>query len=94
MNIDFPGVDENFIKNQVSSGHYTNATELVRDAVRRLREASEAKRYRLLRALELGQADIDAGRMLSYSPELFADIKATARKNAAEGRTPNSDATG
>lgn len=94
MNIDFPSVDENFIKTQVSSGHYTNATELVRDAVRRLREASEAKRDRLLRALELGQADIDAGRLRAYSPELYAEIKSTARQHAVEGRKPNPDVTG
>jgi len=94
MNIDFPGVDDNFIKNQVSTGHYTNATELVRDAVRRLREASEARRDRLLRALELGQGDIDAGRLQDYSPNLLAEIKTTARKYATEGRKPNPDVTG
>ena len=90
MNIDFPSVDENFIKNQVSSGHYTNATELVRDAVRHLREANEAKRDRLLWALELGQRDMDAGRVEAYSPEVFAEIKATARKHSSEGKKPHS----
>jgi antitoxin ParD1/3/4 len=68
MNIDFPAVDEGFIKNKVSSGYYTNATELLRDAVRRMREADESKRTRLACALELGEADIAAGRTASYTP--------------------------
>jgi len=94
MNIDFPSVDKNFIDSQVISGHYTNATELVRDAVRRLREANETKRDRLLRALELGQADIDGGRMRAYSPEVFSEVKANARKATAKGRKPNPDVVG
>ncbi|KAF0101739.1 MAG: hypothetical protein FD163_1196 [Hyphomonadaceae bacterium] len=38
MNINFPPVDEKFIKSKIENGYYSNATELVRDAVRRLRE--------------------------------------------------------
>jgi antitoxin ParD1/3/4 len=38
MNINFPSVDENYIKRMVEDGFYSNATELVRDAVRRMRE--------------------------------------------------------
>ncbi len=38
MNVNFPPVDEAYIKAKVADGFYSNATELVRDAVRRLRE--------------------------------------------------------
>ena len=93
MNIDFPSVDERFIKGAVTEGYYTNATELIRDAVRRLREANEAKRDRLLRALELGEADVAAGRTKPYTPELRAQIQADARRLAAEGMKPNPDVT-
>ena len=41
MHINFPAVGETYIKQQVESGFYSNATELVRDAVRRMREADE-----------------------------------------------------
>lgn len=91
MNIEFPAVDEGYIKGKVSSGYYTNATELVRDAVRRMREADEAKRGRLARALELGEADIAAGQTKPYTPELLAQIDQDARRHAAEGRKPSPD---
>lgn len=35
MNINFPPVDESYIKAKIDDGFYSNATELVRDAVRR-----------------------------------------------------------
>ena len=38
MNIMFPPLDNSYIKAKVRDGFYSNATELVRDAVRRLRE--------------------------------------------------------
>jgi len=38
MNINFPPVDKSYIKAKVKSGFYANATELIRDAVRRMRE--------------------------------------------------------
>jgi putative addiction module CopG family antidote len=34
MNINFPSVDETYIRQKVDAGFYSNATELVRDAVR------------------------------------------------------------
>ncbi len=50
MNINFPTMDEGYIKEMVESGYYSNATELVRDAVRRLRESDAVKRERLMAA--------------------------------------------
>ena len=91
MNIDFPSIDDGFIKIMVSNGYYTNATELVRDAVRRLREADEAKRQRLMQALEIGDADIAAGRTTRYTPDVLAQIKLDARQYAAAGKKPNAD---
>jgi antitoxin ParD1/3/4 len=38
MNINFAPIDESFIKNKIEEGYYSDATELVRDAVRKLRE--------------------------------------------------------
>lgn len=91
MNIDFPAIDETFIKGKVTGGYYTNATELVRDAVRRMREADDSKIVRLARALEAGEADIAAGRTAPYTPELLAGIEKEARRRARKGRKPNPD---
>jgi len=43
MNISFSAVDEAYIRQMVKAGFYANPTELIRDAVRRLREVSESK---------------------------------------------------
>ena len=52
---------ETFIKDQVHSGRYATASEVIRDALRTLEERGE--RHEALRAaLEPGLADADAGR--------------------------------
>ena len=51
MNINFPPVDAGYIKTKVEGGYYSNATEMVRDAVRRMREQDD-HHGRLLAALE------------------------------------------
>ncbi len=91
MNIVFPSVDDSYIKAKVEAGFYSNATELVRDAVRRLREWEDAKYDRLMIALEAGERDIREGRTHPYTPELLDKIERDARKHAAEGRIPDPD---
>ena len=90
MNINFPPVDESFIKAKVEGGYYSNATELVRDAVRRMREVDD-KHSRLLAAIEQGERDIAVGRTSPYSPDLLARIEQEARQDAAVNRSSNPD---
>ena len=90
MNINFPPVDEGYIKAKVENGFYSNATELVRDAVRRLRELDD-RHARLVTALELGERDVSAGRTTAYTPELLSQIVQEARAHVAEGGKPNPD---
>ena len=61
MNINFPPVDAGYIKTKVESGYYSNTTEMVRDAVRRMREQDD-HHGRLLAALEIGERDMGASR--------------------------------
>lgn len=91
MNINFPPVDESYIKAKIADGFYSNAAELVRDAVRRLREQDDNKHARLMAALEVGQQAIREGRTALYTPELLDQIEQEARQHAAEGRKPNPD---
>ena len=91
MNIIFPPVDESYIKAKVHDGFYSNATELVRDAVRRLREFDDNKYARLMTALDEGDRAIKEGRTESYTPQLLEQIEQDARQAAAEGRKPNPD---
>ncbi|SOE91917.1 antitoxin ParD1/3/4 [Burkholderia sp. D7] len=91
MNINFSLVDEKFIKQSVDGGLYSNANELVRDAVRRLRE-NEERHAELLAALQLGEADIAQGRTRAYSSELVEGIRERALSRAASGEKLKSDA--
>jgi antitoxin ParD1/3/4 len=84
MKIAFASQDETYIKTQIDRGFYANATELVRDAVRRLREQSESKE-RLIAALEVGEKAISEGRSAPFTPELMASLKAEALIKAQNG---------
>jgi len=90
MNINFPPVDDGYIKSKVESGYYSNATEMVRDAVRRMRE-QDGHHGRLLAALEIGERDIAAGRTVSYTPELLQQVEQEARIHAANNHPANPD---
>jgi antitoxin ParD1/3/4 len=90
MNINFPAVDETYIKQQVDSGFYSNATELVRDAVRHMREADE-QRQALLAAVQIGEAQLERGKHRRYTPELFEEIKRNARDKVTRDHQPNPD---
>ncbi|MFL9935416.1 type II toxin-antitoxin system ParD family antitoxin [Paraburkholderia sp. RL18-103-BIB-C] len=90
MNINFAPVDEQFIKQNVENGVYSNANELVRDAVRRLREADE-RRAELFAALQMGEDDIAAGRTRTYTRGFVQSLHERVLSRAAAGEKPKSD---
>lgn len=79
MNVNFPPVDDGYIKAKVADGFYSNATELVRDAVRRLREQDDKDYVKLIAALEAGEQAIREGRTTDYSPSMLDDVERDAR---------------
>lgn len=81
MNINFAPIDEAFIKSKVEEGYYSNATELVRDAVRKLREKEPSVETKLRAALFEGKQALENGEFEVYSPELREKIEREARKN-------------
>lgn len=88
MNINFPPVDEKFIKSKIEEGYYSNATELVRDAVRRLREKDAADLSQLFEALEKGENSIARGKTKPYTRELLAQIEANALQATSKDMKP------
>jgi putative addiction module CopG family antidote len=60
MNINFPAVDETYIEQKVDAGFYSSATELVRDAVHRMREADK-HRPALLVTVQVGDEQMACG---------------------------------
>ena len=83
MNVSLPEDLMEYVKRQVAGGRYSSASEMVRDALRqfkqfeKLREQAHAE---LAREVELGWANLDAGRVSDFDPEA---IKAAGRERLA-----------
>lgn len=89
MNINFPPKDEQFIKSMVEQGYYSNATEVVRDAVRRLRDTNSSilEPSEQLRALiEAAQENFREGNVVPYTEDFFDKAMERARHNASTGK--------
>lgn len=66
-----------FIKRKVATGSYGNATEVIRDAIRRMQD--EENRIATWRsAIKLGDDQFDRGEEIAYSAETLNDITQSA----------------
>ena len=83
MHVRFADVDERFIEEAVRSGFYANATELVRDAVRRLREQNAVNSH-FYQAVMEGVRDIERGQMRPLTPALMRSLKEQGYQDADE----------
>lgn len=90
MNIRFPDVDEHYIKTKVEAGFYMNETELVRDAVRHMREEDERK-TQFLSAITVGQDQVARGQHRELTPEVLSELRQNAIRKTQEGHRPKSD---
>ena len=90
MNIRFPDVDEHYIKNKVEAGFYMNETELVRDAVRHMREEDERK-HQFLSAIKAGQDQVGSGQHRELTPDVLNELRQHATRKIQEGHKPKSD---
>lgn len=92
MNVHFPPVDDEYIRHKIEAGFYSNATELVRDAVRRLRETEEGERLERLRAaVMLGHGQGLRGETDVCSPELIEELTRQAFENKNNGKPVKND---
>jgi antitoxin ParD1/3/4 len=77
MHINLSPEMEGFIKHQVSSGACGNATEVIRDAIRRM-QAEEARAAAWHAAIALGDAQLKRGEGIPYCVETLAEITQSA----------------
>lgn len=84
MHVRFPHADEAYIKAKVDGGFYTTENEVVRDAIRRMREEDERIR-RFQAAVSLGDADIAAGKSAPFDKKMVEEIKRKAMDGARKG---------
>ena len=77
MNVSLTSELEQYISGQVSSGLYPSASDVVREALRALREKDErqCKLAALKTDIDVGLADSQAGRIAPFTEEMAERIK-------------------
>lgn len=83
MQVLVDGQSEALIRRKVDTGHYPDASAVVREALRLL---DERDRLQALRAdLQVGLDQIDRGDVVEFTPELLDDLAREAEQNARDG---------
>ena len=90
MHINLSAEIERYLESKVGTGLYHNAAEVVRDAIRRMQEEDE-KLSALRAAVQVGDAQIERGEGIPYTPERLAAITAKAFAQARQGNPVNPD---
>ena len=80
MHVNLSSEMETFIKGKVASGFYGNATEVIRDAIRRM-QAEESRVTAWQAAVKVGDEQIQRGEGIPYTAERLNAI--TERAKAA-----------
>jgi antitoxin ParD1/3/4 len=76
---------EGFIKQKVASGSYGDATEVIRDAIRRM-QAEEDRATAWRAAIAIGDAELDRGEGIPYTSDTLNDITRIAIEEMHSGR--------
>ena len=91
MHVNFSPEMEGFIKTKVASGFYGNATEVIRDAIRRM-QAEESRVAAWQAAVKQGADQLDRGEGVAYTPEALRDITQSAIGAMHSGQPTDADA--
>jgi antitoxin ParD1/3/4 len=90
MHINLSPEMEGYIKSKVSSGFYGNATEVIRDAIRRM-QIEDERVTAWKEAIAKGEVQLDRGEGIVYSPELMENLTQTAIDSMHSNRPINPD---
>jgi antitoxin ParD1/3/4 len=94
MNLNLSPVDEMYVRQMIEAGYYSNATELIRDAVRRHREYNESKgtyNNPVYLAVLKAEEQYAKGQYRKYTPELFEEIQHNAEVKVRQAKQPKPD---
>jgi antitoxin ParD1/3/4 len=89
MNVSLTPELEAMIRQQVDSGRYNNASEVVREALRLLDEHQRVQHLRSLLAVGLEQAQ--RGELVEFTPEWIEGLDQRVDERFRRGDEPNSD---
>lgn len=90
MHVNLSPEMEGFIKNKVSSGFYGNATEVIRDAIRRM-QAEETRAAAWQSAIRTGTEELDRGEGVEYGQAALDDITQSAVADMHSGKPMDPD---
>lgn len=90
MHVNLSPEMEGFIKSKVTSGFYGNATEVIRDAIRRM-QADESRAAAWHAAIKVGNDQLDRGEGVEYSPAALTDITQSAIAAMHSGKPMDPD---
>jgi antitoxin ParD1/3/4 len=93
MHINLSPEIEQYLQLKVGTGFYSNASEVVRDAIRRMWEEDE-KLEKLRAAIKRGDEQIESGEGIAYSASQLDKMTENALNNARNGKKIGSDVTG
>ena len=77
MHVNLSAEMEGFIKSKVTGGFYGNATEVIRDAIRRM-QAEETRAAAWHAAIKLGDEQLNRNEASEYNSAALAEITETA----------------
>lgn len=81
---------EGFIKSKVASGFYGNATEVIRDALRRM-QAEESRVIAWQAAIRQGDDQLNRGEGIAFTPQVLNDITQSAISSQHSGQPMDTD---
>ena len=90
MHVNLSPEMEGFIKNKVNSGFYGNATEVIRDAIRRM-QAEESRIAAWQAAVKKGDEQLDRGDGINYTTETLNIITRSAVDAMHSGKPMDPD---
>ena len=90
MHINLSPEMESYIKSKVSGGFYGNATEVIRDAIRRM-QADEERRAAFRAAVAAGDAELERGEGIAYNKKVLEDITREAIQDMKSGKPIDPD---
>lgn len=85
MNITLTPELEAMIREKVESGHYSDSSEVVHEALRLLDQQEQLKREGLRAAIAVGMDEIARGEGVEYTPELRDKIRREADRMLRDG---------
>lgn len=90
MHVNLSPEMEGFIKTKVAGGFYGNATEVIRDAIRRM-QAEESRVAAWHAAIKVGDDQLNRGEGIAYTPETLNDITQSAISAMHSGTPMDAD---